>query len=116
VGAGAMHELGPLLRASQGEAMPVAHHVRSSDLGAKVQPLHDRSNRRDDWHALLPRYRRCDAGPFFWRHPRRLGSLVARRKFALLKGHKTYWSALGHEADLLRLLPRRKSAETSLGN
>jgi hypothetical protein len=31
--------------------MSVALHVRPGDLGAKVQPLHDRSNRRDDWHA-----------------------------------------------------------------
>ena len=68
-GVGAMHDLGPLLRACQGEATPVVPHVRSGELGAKVQRLHDRSNRRDDWHALLPRYRRCDTGPFFRGQP-----------------------------------------------
>jgi hypothetical protein len=65
-------------------SVPVASHVRSGDLGAKVQPLHDRSNRRDDWHALLPRYLRCDAGPFFWR-PRRLGSLVCPQEIGAFK-------------------------------
>ena len=61
VGAGGMYELGPLLRACQGEAMPITPDVRSGGLGPKVQTLHDLSNRRDDWHAVLPRRRARDS-------------------------------------------------------
>jgi hypothetical protein len=39
--------------------MPVVRHVRSGDLGAKVQPLNELSKMRDDW---LARRRRTTAG------------------------------------------------------
>ena len=67
--------------------MPVVRHVRSGDLGAKVQLLHDLPTRRDDWHALLPLIRR---GPWLLEAtpPTRLPGLPAG-KFALLKRHKT---------------------------
>ena len=93
--------MGPLLRARQGGSdtrCPAAPHLRSGDLGAKVQPLHDFSNRRDDWHAVIPRYRRCDAGPFFWRQP-------PSTRLPGLPAESLRWFALGHEAELLRLLP-----------
>jgi hypothetical protein len=100
-----MHELGPLLGGTRRKRCPLnlkcvrtalaprGSRFTISQIGEKIGT--PSSQDTDDVTQAL-----CSGG-----NPRRLG-WFARRQFALLKRHKTYWFALGHEADLLRLLPK----------